>query len=151
MSLSAFVPSVPALNPATIMEQVKATAKTAVTEAISQNPVTAQIAGVTDTLKGVVQKVKDAPLEIKEVVKQTMAEQGVVPAEGEYVEEEAPAEEWAEEEAPAEEWAGEEEWAGGGRRARTRRRRCRCRRAPKSRKRKTNRKSSKRRSRRRRS
>jgi hypothetical protein len=159
------VASVPGLGD--IAQQVKDTAKAAVTTAIAENPVTAQIAGVTETMKGVVQKVTDAPELIKGVVQQTVAEQlgqpltgntGEFAAEGEY-----PA---AEEEYPMPEAADAETWFGGGARRKSRRT---CYRAlatpvyvtyirknvlikrPKSRRRKPSRKSSKRHSRRRRS
>jgi hypothetical protein len=153
------LPGVPGASD--IMQQVKDTAKQAVTTAISENPITAQIAGVTETMKGVVQKVTDAPELIKGVVQQTVAEQmgqpltgnagQAYPAEGEAA---------AQEEYPLPEEGAAETWFGGG----SHKRGCTCyrgvaaprrnvlmKRRPKSRKRKASRKSSKRHSRRRRS
>lgn len=147
-----------------IMQQVKDAAKAAVTTAIAENPVTAQIAGVTETMKGVVQKVTDAPELIKGVVQQTVAEQTgqplmgnaeqAYPAEGEAA---AEGEYPAEEEYPLPEEGAAETWFGGG----SHKRGCTCyrgvaaprrnvpmKRRPKSRKRKASRKSSKRHSRR---
>ena len=149
------LPGVPGVGD--IAKQVKDAAKAAVTTAIAENPVTAQIAGVAETMKGVVQKVTDAPQLIKSVVEQTIAEKtgqplavntGENPAEGEA----------AAEGDPLPEEGAAETWFGGG----SHKRGCTCyrgvaaprrnvlmKRRPKSRKRKANRKSSKRHSRRR--